>query len=318
VDVSDIRSAGERLRFQVHRVVVGQDEVLDLMLVSLLCEGHVLIEGVPGTAKTLLARSFAACLSLDFNRIQFTPDLMPGDVLGTNLFDFRTNSFVLTKGPVFTQILLADEINRTPPKTQAALLQAMQERSVTIDGKTYDLGHGFMVIATQNPIEQEGTYPLPEAQLDRFLFKILITYPSRDEERAIVQRHGHRTAMPRIADFGLAPVADLDALQGFRSVVEKVRLSEQVADYIVDLVRATRGLPTLLFGASPRSANMIAAASRALAALEGRDYVIPDDVKRLAPPALRHRVVLAPGAEIEALTAESVIEQVVQKVPAPR
>jgi len=318
VDVSDIRSAGERLREQVHRVVVGQDHLLDLMLVSLLCEGHVLIEGVPGTAKTLLARSFASCLSLAFNRIQFTPDLMPGDVLGTNLFDFRTNSFVLTKGPVFTQVLLADEINRTPPKTQAALLQAMQERSVTIDGTTHDLGHGFMVIATQNPIEQEGTYPLPEAQLDRFLFKLLVSYPSRDEERAIVQRHGHRTAMPRIADFGLAPVADLDALTGFRAVVEKVRLSEQILDYVVDLVRATRGLPTLLFGASPRSANMLAAAARAMAALEGRDYVIPDDVKRLALPTLRHRVVLAPGAEIEALTAEAVIEQVVQKVPAPR
>jgi len=318
VDVSDIRSAGERLREQVHRVVVGQDSVLDLMLVSLLCEGHVLIEGVPGTAKTLLARAFAACLSLEFNRIQFTPDLMPGDVLGTNLFDFRTNSFVLTKGPVFTQVLLADEINRTPPKTQAALLQAMQERTVTIDGTTHDLGGGFMVIATQNPIEQEGTYPLPEAQLDRFLFKLLISYPSRDEERAIVQRHGHRTAMPRLADFALEPVADLERLSGFRAVIEGIRLSEQIVDYIVDLVRATRKLPTLLFGASPRCANMIAAAARALAALEGRDYVIPDDVKRLAPATLRHRVVLAPGAEIEALTAESVIEQVVQKVPAPR
>jgi MoxR-like ATPase len=318
VDVSDIRSAGERLREQVHRVVVGQDAALDLMLASLLCEGHVLIEGVPGTAKTLLARAFASCLSLDFNRIQFTPDLMPGDVLGTNLFDFRTNSFVLTKGPVFTQVLLADEINRTPPKTQASLLQAMQERTVTIDGTSHDLGAGFMVIATQNPIEQEGTYPLPEAQLDRFLFKIVIAYPSRDEERAIVQRHGHRTAMPRIADFGLEPVADLDALVGFRKVVEGVRLSEQIADYVVDLVRATRGLPTLLFGASPRCANMIAAAARALAALQGRDYVIPDDVKRLALPTLRHRVVLAPGAEIEALTPETVVDQVIQKVPAPR
>jgi MoxR-like ATPase len=318
VDVSSIRDAVATLREQVHRVVVGQDQVLDLMFVSLLCEGHVLIEGVPGTAKTLLARSFAACLSLDFNRVQFTPDLMPGDVLGTNLFDFRTNSFVLTKGPVFTEILLADEINRTPPKTQAALLQAMQERTVTIDGATHDLGAGFMVIATQNPIEQEGTYPLPEAQLDRFLFKILITYPSRDEERAIVQRHGHRTAMPKIADFGLARVADLKTLQAFRSVVEGIRLTDPIVDYIVDLVRATRGLPTLLFGASSRCANMLAAASRALAALEGRNYVIPDDVKRLAPPTLRHRVVLAPGAEIEGLTAEAIIEQVIQKVPAPR
>jgi MoxR-like ATPase len=318
VDVATIRETADKLRGEIHKVVVGQDRVIDLLLVSLLSEGHVLLEGVPGTAKTLLARSFAACLSLDFNRIQFTPDLMPGDVIGTNLFNFQSNQFVLTKGPIFTQLLLADEINRTPPKTQAALLQAMQERMVTIDGATHDLGDGYMVIATQNPIEQEGTYPLPEAQLDRFLFKVIVEYPSRDDERAIVARHGHRTAMPKINEFNLERIADLDTLVAFRRVVEGIRLADELVDYIVDLVRTTRERPTLLFGGSPRAANMLATAARAYATLQGRDYVIPDDVKSLAVPALRHRVVLAPGAEIEGSSAESVVKSIVQELPAPR
>ena len=318
MELESIRSVSERLREQVHRVVVGQDTALDLMLVSLLCEGHVLLEGVPGTAKTLLARTFAATLSLQFGRIQFTPDLMPGDVIGTNLFNFQTNQFVLTKGPIFTQLLLADEINRTPPKTQAALLQAMQERHVTIDGNTYDLGAGFMVIATQNPLEQEGTYPLPEAQLDRFLFKVVIDYPSRDEERAIVARHGHRTAMPRLEDFGIEPVADLGGLVSVRQVIQGIRLSDEIIDYVVDVVRATREQPSLMYGASPRAANMIATAARAYAAVNGRSFVLPDDVKTLAIPALRHRVMLAPGAEIEGLTTETVIRQILEQVPAPR
>ncbi|MHC4959068.1 MAG: AAA family ATPase [Planctomycetota bacterium] len=318
MDVATIRETADKLRGEIHKVVVGQDRVIDLLLVSLLSEGHVLLEGVPGTAKTLLARSFAACLSLDFNRIQFTPDLMPGDVIGTNLFNFQSNQFVLTKGPIFTQLLLADEINRTPPKTQAALLQAMQERMVTIDGATHDLGDGYMVIATQNPIEQEGTYPLPEAQLDRFLFKVIVEYPSRDDERAIVARHGHRTAMPKINEFNLERIADLDTLVAFRRVVEGIRLADELVDYIVDLVRTTRERPTLLFGGSPRAANMLATAARAYATLQGRDYVIPDDVKSLAVPALRHRVVLAPGAEIEGSSAESVVKSIVQELPAPR
>jgi MoxR-like ATPase len=318
MDLQEVRDASARVREQVRRVVVGQDGPISLMLVALLCEGHVLVEGVPGTAKTLLARAFAASLSLAFNRIQFTPDLMPGDVVGTNLFDFQANRFHLTRGPVFTDLLLADEINRTPPKTQAALLQAMQERAVTIDGTTHPLGDGFMVIATQNPIEQEGTYPLPEAQLDRFLFKVNVDYPSRDEERAMVALHGHRTAMPRLSDFEVTPVADLAFLSGARQAVSGIRLSEPVLDYVVDVVRATRGRTTLLCGASPRAANMLATASRALAALDGRDYVIPDDVKRLAIPTLRHRVVLSPGAEIEGVSAEAVIRQVLEQVPAPR
>ena len=318
MDLDTVRALGERLRTEVHRVVVGQDDTFDLMLVSLLCEGHVLLEGVPGTAKTLLARSFAAGLSLAFNRIQFTPDLMPGDIIGTNLFNFQTNQFVLTQGPVFTDLLLADEINRTPPKTQAALLQAMQERAVSIDGRTYGLSPAFMVIATQNPLEQEGTYPLPEAQLDRFLFKILVGYPSRDEEREVVLRHGHRTAMPRLEEFEIGPVVDKGGLMQVRQAIREVALRPEIVDYIVDLVRATRERPAILYGASPRSATMLATAARAHAALGGRDYVIPDDVKALALPTLRHRVVLAPGAEIEGLTSDAVIRQLIAQVPAPR
>jgi MoxR-like ATPase len=318
MDLETARAISGNLRAQVHRIVIGQDQALDLMLVALLTSGHVLLEGVPGTAKTLLARVFAACLQLDFNRIQFTPDLMPGDVIGTNLFNFQTNRFVLTKGPIFTELLVADEINRTPPKTQAALLQAMQERSVTIDGATHPLSEGFMVIATQNPIEQEGTYPLPEAQLDRFLFKISIGYPTRDQERQMVALHGHRTAMPSLADFDLKPVADLPTLLEVRRVVSSIRLSDDIVDYVVNLIRATRDRPSLACGASPRSANMLASASRAYAALQGRDFVIPDDVKTLAPSALRHRVMLAPGAEIEGLSPDAAIRQVLEQVEAPR
>jgi len=318
MELPTVRSIANDLRDQVHRVVVGQDAAIDLLLVALLCEGHVLFEGVPGIAKTLLARAFAGGLSLGFSRVQFTPDLMPGDIIGTNLFNFQTSTFTLTKGPIFTQLLLADEINRTPPKTQAALLQAMQERLVTIDGITYELGEGFMVIATQNPIEQEGTYPLPEAQLDRFLFKVVVGYPSRDEEREIVRRHGHRTAMPRLADHDLRPVADLAALIAMRAAVAEIRVSDGILHYIVDLVRATRERPSIAFGASPRAASMLTTASRALAALNGRDFVLPDDVKKLAVPALRHRIVLAPGAEIEGLTAETCVRQILEQVPVPR
>jgi MoxR-like ATPase len=309
MDLNTIRETAVALRGQIHRVVVGQDDAIDLLLTSLLCEGHILFEGVPGTAKTLLARSFSASLRLQFGRVQFTPDLMPGDVIGTNLFNFQTGRFTLTKGPIFTDLLLADEINRTPPKTQAALLQAMQERLVTIDGVTHDLGHGFMVIATQNPIE---------AQLDRFLFKVVIGYPTRDQERAIVARHGHATAMPKIEEFGIEAVADLERLTAMRRIVQQVKLSDAILDYIVDLIRATRERSSLSFGASPRAATMLASAARAYAALNGRDFVLPDDVKTLAVPALRHRVVLSPGAEIEGLSAEAVVRQILEQVAAPR
>jgi MoxR-like ATPase len=318
MDVHGIRAITEAVRGEVRKAVVGQDAIIDLMLTSLLVGGHILLEGVPGTAKTLLTRAFAAGLALQFGRIQFTPDLMPGDVLGTNLFNFQTNSFILTKGPIFAQLLLADEINRTPPKTQAALLQAMNERLVTIDGKDYALGDDFMVVATQNPIEQQGTYPLPEAQLDRFLFKMIIDHPSRDEEREIVRRHGHRSAMPRVEDFGLKAVADGATLAQVREAVTRIRLSDPLVDYIVDVIRATREHSSLEVGASTRAANMLAAAARAFAVLAGRDFVIPDDIKFLALPVLRHRLTLSPSAEIEGLTADRILREVIDQTPAPR
>ena len=318
MDPDRIATLAEAIKAEVHKAVVGQDATLDLLLVGLLSDGHVLIEGVPGTAKTMIARCFAASLDLDFGRIQFTPDLMPGDVIGTNIFNFADSRFALTKGPVFTQILLADEINRTPPKTQAALLQAMQERTVTIDGEDYPLSNGFMVVATQNPIEQQGTYPLPEAQLDRFLFKHVIDYPSRDDERRIVAAHGSRTTMTSPAAFGVEPVAGMAELDAVRSFVEGIRLGDDLVDYVVDLVRASREHPGLSFGASPRAANMLAAAARAYAALDGRDYVIPDDIKYLAPPCLRHRIVLSPGSEIEGLHADQIVAEIIEQNPVPK
>jgi MoxR-like ATPase len=318
MDLSHLRSIIDGISAQVRKVVVGQDHVIELLMTSLLAGGHVLLEGVPGTAKTLLTQAFAAGIALKFGRIQFTPDMMPGDVLGTNLFNFQTNSFVLTKGPIFTQVLLADEINRSPPKTQAALLQAMNERFVTIDGKDYPLGDEFLVVATQNPIEQQGTYPLPEAQLDRFLFKIVIDYPSRDEEREIVLRHGHRSAMPRLAEFDLAAVATAADLAFAHATVANILLSDVLIDYIVDVVRATREHVSIETGASPRAANMLASAARAFAATQGRDFVIPDDIKALAVPLMRHRIVLSPSAEIEGLAADRVLRDILDQTAAPR
>jgi MoxR-like ATPase len=318
MSIDKARELGRALRERIGRVIIGQEEAIHLMMVALVSEGHILFEGPPGTGKTLLARAFAACIKLDFKRVQFTPDLMPGDLIGTNLFNFQTNTFSLTKGPLFTEFLLADEINRTPPKTQAALLEAMQERTITIDGTSHPLSSGFMVVATQNPIEQEGTYPLPEAQLDRFLFKVLIGYPGREEELAMVKMHGHQTAMPNLDRLGLTPLCDLRFITWVRQVVAGIRLADETVAYVVDLIRATRNHPALQVGGSPRAANMLATAARAAAVLEGRDFVIPDDIKGLFKPLLRHRVILSPSAEVDGLGADPVLDQILGQVAAPR
>ena len=318
MNVDEVKPLAEAIKAEIGKAIVGQAETIELLLTALFAGGHILLEGPPGTAKTLLAQSFAQALGLKYGRIQFTPDLMPGDILGTNLFNFQTSTFKLTKGPIFCELLLADEINRTPPKTQAALLEAMQERTVTIDGNAYPLGERFTVVATQNPIEQQGVYPLPEAQLDRFLFKQVLAYPSLDEERAIVTRHGSRVGAPDAAALGVRVAADAAAINAAVQAVASVRLTPEIADYVVALVRATRESADLETGASPRSAAMLAVAARARAALAGRDYVIPDDVKALALPALRHRVILSPAAEIEGRRVDQAITALIARIEAPR
>ena len=317
-DLNSVKTLADNIRAEIGKAIIGQQDTVDLMLVALFSGGHILLEGVPGTAKTFLAQVFSHVMKMDFGRIQFTPDLMPGDLLGTNLFSFQTNEFNLVKGPIFCDLLLADEINRTPPKTQAALLEAMQERQVTIDGERFPLGNRFMVIATQNPIEQQGTYPLPEAQLDRFIFKHVLDYPTREEEIEIVQRHGSRTGSPKASDLGVNPVVTRKELDAAVDLVGTVRLTDEVTHYVVDLVRGTRNNPLFETGASPRAAAMISAAARAHAALQSRDFVIPDDVKAIALPALRHRAILSPAAEIEGRTADELILQVIEQTEAPR
>ena len=318
MNVAEVKETADRIRAEVGKAVIGQTETVDLMLTALMAGGHVLLEGPPGVAKTFLAQCFARTLQLDFGRVQFTPDLMPADIVGTNLFNFQTSSFKFNPGPVFCDLLLADEINRTPPKTQAALLEAMQERRVTLDGVSHPLSARFMVLATQNPLEQQGTYPLPEAQLDRFLFKQVLAYPTREEERAIIAAHGLRSGQADPAEMGVGQVTHAAWVAEAAEVVAGVRLSDEVVDYVLNLVRATRETADLQSGASPRGAAMLALAARARAALEGRDYVIPDDVKALALPALRHRVILSPAAEIEGRQVDQVVANLVQQVEAPR
>jgi len=308
----------EQIRAEVGKAIVGQAETVEHLLIALLSRGHVLLEGPPGTAKTFLAQCFAASLGLEFGRIQFTPDLLPGDILGSNLFNFQTSAFTLTRGPIFRELLLADEINRTPPKTQAALLEAMQERRVTLDGETHALSPNFMVVATQNPIESHGVYPLPEAQLDRFAFKLLVEYPSAEEEAAIVRRFGERSGPPSAADFGIVQVADAGAIQAAQAAVKTVTLADDIIGYTVALIRATRTSPDIASGASPRAAVLLANAARARAALAGRDYVIPDDVKALATAALRHRLLLSPAAEIEGRQVEDLVAGLIDQTEAPR
>jgi MoxR-like ATPase len=318
VNVTEVKALADRVRAEVGKAIIGQHDTVDLLLTALFARGHVLIEGPPGTAKTFLAQCFARTLRLDFGRIQFTPDLMPADIIGTNVFNFQTSAFTLTQGPVFCELMLADEINRTPPKTQAALLEAMQERRVTIDGRSHPLSPRFMVVATQNPLEQQGTYPLPEAQLDRFLFKQVLAYPSREEERKIVATYGMRAGGVDPQDFDVQPVAESAEIAEAAQAVAGVRLTDDIVSYVLDLVRSTRETPDLQSGASPRAASQLALAARARAALDGRDYALPDDVKALALPLLRHRVILSPAAEIDGRRAETIISTLVDRAAAPR
>jgi MoxR-like ATPase len=318
VTIEKVQEFAGAIRTEIAKAVIGQDETVELMLVALLARGHILLEGPPGTAKTLLAHSFARALGLDFQRIQFTPDLMPGDIIGTNLFNFQTSQFVLNRGPIFTELLLADEINRTPPKTQAALLEAMQERTVTIDGESMALGPRFTVVATQNPIEQQGVYPLPEAQLDRFLFKQLLEYPPLEQELRIIAKHGAADAQMSPEQWGVESIAGGDAIAEAVNIVTGVKLVDEVVEYIASLVRGTRGIADLQSGASPRAGAFLAGAARARAAIAGRDFVIPDDVKELAPALLRHRLILSPAAEIEGRQVEDVVNAIIEAIEAPR
>jgi MoxR-like ATPase len=312
------RAALIAVRTEVSKAVVGQDQVLSGLIVALLCQGHVLLEGVPGVAKTLLVRALAAALSLDSKRVQFTPDLMPGDITGSLIYDARTAEFEYREGPVFTNLLLADEINRTPPKTQAALLEAMEERQVSVEGAPRALPVPFLVAATQNPVEYEGTYPLPEAQLDRFLLKLTVPVPDRDSEVSILTRHAAGFDPRDLAAAGIRQVASAADLATARAGVATVSVSAEVTGYIVDICRGTRTSAALQLGVSPRGGTALLAASRAWAWLSGRDYVTPDDVKTLARPTLRHRVQLRPEAELEGATADGVLEGVLAAVPVPR
>jgi MoxR-like ATPase len=318
VNVDGVKDLAARIRGEVSKAVIGQEETVSLLLCALFSRGHVLLEGVPGVAKTFLARAFAKAVGLGAGRIQFTPDLMPGDIIGANLFDFRSNTFNLVKGPLFNDLILADEINRTPPKTQAALLEAMQERSITIDGARHALNPWFMVVATQNPIEHQGTYALPEAQLDRFLFKHVLDYPSEAEELRIVATYGSQPGSVSVETMGVQEAANSALLNEAAACIASVRMTDEVLAYVVRLIRETRNSRDLTTGASPRAGAMLAAAARSRACLDGRDFVIPDDVKTLALPALRHRCVLSPAAEIDGRTVDQAISSVIERTEAPR
>ena len=303
---------------ELRKVVVGQDEVIEQILVAFLAEGHALLEGVPGTAKTLTVKTLARIVGARFSRIQFTPDLMPSDITGTNVFNMQSSEFSLRPGPIFTDILLADEINRTPPKTQAALLESMEERQATIDGKRYRLSPLFTVLATENPIEYEGTYPLPEAQLDRFLLKILIDYPAVEAEREIVARWDAGFNSRHLEQVEIAALPDKNAINNCRAEVKQMKTEPGVQKYIVEIVHKTRNYPTILYGASPRASVALLVCSKALAAIRGRDFSTPDDVRDVAMPVLRHRLSLRAEAELDGATTDAVISDIIKTVEVPR
>lgn len=313
-----VSSVVDHIKSELKKVIVGQDEVVEEALVAFLAEGHALIEGVPGTAKTLMVKTLARIVGADFGRIQFTPDLMPSDITGTNVFNLAMSEFTLRRGPIFTDILLADEINRTPPKTQAALLEAMEERQVTIDGEAHMLSPIFTVLATENPIEYEGTYPLPEAQLDRFLLKIILDYPSEGEEQQIVANWDAGFNARRLDLVEIRPLEEADAISKSRAAVRNSRMEPAVQQYVVDIVRRTRSHPWVLYGGSPRASVSLLLCSKALAAIRGREFATPDDVKDIARPVLRHRLTLRAEAELEGATSDAVITNILEAAEVPR
>ena len=316
IDLSKLKNAVAQIKEQLHKVIIGQDDFMELLLVALLADGHVLIEGVPGVAKTITAKLLAKTIATDFSRIQFTPDLMPSDVLGTSVLNMKTSDFEFKKGPIFSNLVLIDEINRAPAKTQAALFEVMEERQATVDGTKYIMAPPFMVLATQNPIEQEGTYALPEAQLDRFLFKINVGYPSLEEEVQIIQSHNDRKgALPQTM---VKKVLSEKELAEYRSKIFEILVEEKIVKYIADIISKTRNHPHLYLGGSPRASIAVLMASKGFAALNGRDFVIPEDIKKSMYPVLRHRIILTPEREMEGMTTDKVIEMIIQSVEVPR
>jgi MoxR-like ATPase len=315
-DLTVLSEAVLSIRSEIKKIIVGQDEMVKLIIAALLADGHVLIEGVPGVAKTLTAKLVARSLDTGFSRVQFTPDLMPSDVLGTPVFNPREATFEFKKGPVFSNIVLVDEINRAPAKTQSALLEIMEERQASVDGKTYPMPAPFMVLATQNPVEQEGTYRLPEAQLDRFLFKIVVPYPSESEELAILNRF-HQMGNVPINDI-VKPVLNAQQINDLKRQIKGILMEEKLLQFIAKLIHQTRNHKSIYLGASPRASLSIMNASKAIAAMQGRDFVTPDDIREVVTPVLRHRIILAPDKEMEGVTEDEVIKQIIQSMDVPR
>lgn len=316
IDLSKIRNGVAEIKTQMAKVIVGQEEFIDLLMVSIFANGHALIEGVPGVAKTVTAKLIARTMDVGFSRIQFTPDMMPSDVLGTSIFDMKKNEFEFKKGPIFSNIVLIDEINRAPAKTQAALFEVMAERQITMDGTQYDMEPPFLVFATQNPIEQEGTYRLPEAQLDRFLFKIEVGYPSLDEEVRIIEGNNNRKNEDP-TDL-IQPIFKGSEIREFQSIIQNVLVEQRLIYYIAQIVHTTRNNPYLFLGASPRASLSILNASKALAAIRGRDFVTPEDIKFVAVPALKHRIIVSPEKEMEGLTSSQIVNQIIESIEIPR
>jgi MoxR-like ATPase len=316
VNLSELQAKLQTIRTEIAKVIVGQEHIIDLLLTAILADGHVLLEGVPGVAKTLTAKLFAKIMSINFSRIQFTPDLMPSDVIGTSIFNLKTSEFEFRQGPVFSNLVLIDEINRAPAKTQAALFEVMEERQITFDGATYTLPPPFLVLATQNPIEQEGTYRLPEAQLDRFLFKLRVDYPNLEQETGILEMANARKSKAQLSD--IAAVLSGEEIMAYRKTIKEIHVEKHLLSYIAQIIDRTRNNHALYLGASPRASLAILNASKAYAAIDGRDFITPEDIKFLAAPVLRHRIMLTPEKEIEGVGIEDVINQITQSVEVPR